>query len=260
MAISTSIRAKFAVIAFLALVAAALPFDAGVSPVFASPNAGDCALESGNWVCNASGTALDFSSGTDPDGAFDQDDGSGGDSGDDVNLQSGEEAVYTNVFPSYVPPSGGGTISARVTASNVSGVTDPTVDGGGFGLGSLDVSVRDNSEVKLTIEFFNSGDGSSVTFENLEVMVEDLDGGRQDEFAAFSGIKSYTVLGSGSEDTTDDPTNSASILRVDFDGSARDLDDDTRDFGFAIGMEDPTPAEEKEVRIFYGAGDQSDGS
>ena len=254
-----SFRTKLALATALSLVAVALPVDAGVSPVFASPDAGDCALESGNWVCNASGTALDFSSGTDPDGAFDQDDGSGGDSGDNVNLQSGEEAVYTNVFPSYVPPPGGGTISARVTASNVSGVTDPIVDGGGFGLGSLDVSVN-NSEVKLTIEFFNSGDGSSVTFENLEVMVEDLDGGTQDEFAAFSGIKSYTVLGSGSEDTTNDPDNSASILRVDFDGSARDLDDDTSDFGFAIGEENPTSAQEQEVRLFYGSGDQTQGS
>ena len=259
MTLRSSVRRNIGLAALFSLLLALLPVGPSVTTAVASPDAGDCALESGNWVCNASGTALDFSSGTDPDGAFDQDDGSGGDSGDDVNLQSGEEAVYTNVFPSYVPEEVGETISARVTASNVSGITDPTVDGGGFGLGSLDVGVN-NSEVKLTIEFFNSGDGSSVTFENLEVMVEDLDGGTQDEFAAFSGIKSYAVLGVGIEDTTDDPANSASILRVDFDGSARSGDSDSRDFGFAIGDENPTSAQEEEVRIFYGAGDQSRGS
>jgi len=255
-----SFRRSLAPAVILSLLLSLFPGASGIPAAVASPSAGSCALTEGNWVCNASGFSLDFSAGKTPANvAFDQDDGSGGDSGDNLQLQTGQTATYENVFPSYTPPAGGGTINARVTASGVSGNTNPVVDGGGFGLGALDVAVN-NSEVTLTIEFFNSADSTAVTFENMEVLVQDLDGGTQDEFAAFRGIKSYAVLGSGPEDTTNDPTNSASILRVDFDASARVAGDDSSGFGSAIGSENPTSVQEKEARIFYGAGDQTTGS
>ena len=212
------------------------------TPSAQAATAGSCALESGVLVCNASDTSLDFSSGSRTvDGvttSFDQTPGGE----QPQTLGEGDYLTYSDVFPSATQQ-----VNARVTASNLDGVSSTPstmtvdTDNTSFGMEAIDVSVND-TEVKLTITFFEALGGNAVTFENLEILVQDLDGGSQDEFAIFSGINSYAVLGSGGSDTTDDPDNAGTELRVTPSTSDRSPSNGTNgSFGSPVGTENPSP-------------------
>lgn len=231
-----SIRSWLGLVLLGSLLLVLLP-PVGTPSAQAAP-AGSCALESGVLVCNADGRALDFSKGKRQDGTtpFNQNGASL-----PLTLGEGNWLTYEDVFPSASQQ-----VNARVTASNLASTSGAapstmTVDTDNFDDSFLDVSVNKN-EVKLTINFFEAVGGNAVTFENLEILVQDLDGNAQDEFAIFSGINAYSVLGRGGTDTLNNSSNANTLLRVSPSTSERSPEDgDNSSFGTTVGAENPTP-------------------
>lgn len=167
-----------------------------------TPSAGSCSEETGDWICNVQDQDLSF----DEVGSTTQT-GSGSDDFDAVN---GGEIVYKNVFID-----GSVAINARLSVTEkTSGITiDADESADPLGIWTyVGRSVSSDTNTEFTVEFFEADSGKAVRLLNVEILVKDIDGYAQEEFAAFRGLNSYvvttnTVLDVATEAAAGDPSS-----------------------------------------------------
>lgn len=153
-----------------------------------TPGAGKCSDSTGSWVCNVDGQTLRF----DTVGGVTQDGSSIGTT-DHFTAATGGTLAYQNVF------SDGDTIidaSLKVEDNTSIDRIDSDVNPGDIVGNPESIAVYNDSSTgstEFTVSFFERSSGLAVTLLNVDIVVKDLDGPTQKEFAVFEGLSSYTT-------------------------------------------------------------------
>lgn len=151
----------------------------------ALPTSGQCSKSTGEWICNVADKDLEFYK---TDTVIQSDVSSDVTIGLDIN--SRQTFRYLDVYVD-----GATRIDANVTITDRSGT--PELDTNNLTsphdktvLGAL---LRNGENLSFTIDFINAATNEPVTMLNIELRVQDLDGGTRPENVVFQGLSSYTL-------------------------------------------------------------------
>ena len=151
----------------------------------ALPTSGQCSKSTGEWICNVADKDLEFYK-TD---TITQSDVSSAET-IGLNISSLQTFRYFDVYVD-----GTTRIDANVTITDLSGT--PELDTNNLAsphdktvLGAL---LRNGENLSFTIDFINAATNEPVTMLNIELRVQDLDGGTRPENVVFQGLSSYTL-------------------------------------------------------------------
>ena len=152
----------------------------------ANPAAGSCSDSTGEWVCNVEGETLSFKTvGSTTQAA------SSGIGPNSFDPAAGTSIIYKDVFSD-------GTTTIDATLSVISKTNLDSVDSDrNEDLGTADSIIVDTGgtgETEFTVSFFERSSQQSARLLNVAIVIKDLDGGTQNEFAVFEGLSSYTTL------------------------------------------------------------------
>lgn len=153
----------------------------------ANPAAGSCSDSTGEWVCNVEGETLSFKT----VGSTTQAASSGTIGPNSFDPAAGTSITYKDVFSD-------GTTTIDATLSVISKTNLDSVDSDrNEALGTADSIIVDTQvggSTEFTVSFFERSSGQSARLLNVAIVIKDLDGGTQNEFAVFEGLSSYTTL------------------------------------------------------------------
>ena len=152
----------------------------------ALPSSGQCSKSSGQWVCNVDNQNIEFYKTE----TLTQGDTSNASETIGLSINSLQTFRYLDVFVA-----GATRIDAIVTITDFIGTPeldmnslttphDKTV------LGSL---LRNGEDLSFTVDFVNAVTNEPVTMLNVELRVQDLDGGTRPENVVFQGLSSFTL-------------------------------------------------------------------
>jgi len=163
-----------------------LIFSLQAQPAAQALSSGQCSKSSGQWVCNVDNQDIEFYK----TATLTQGDASSASETIGLNINSLQTFRYLDVYVS-----GATRIDANVTITGFVGTPeldmnsltsphDKTV------LGSL---LRNGEDLRFTVDFVNAATNEPVTMLNIELRVQDLDGGTRPENVVFQGLSSYTL-------------------------------------------------------------------
>lgn len=170
----------------LLLLGLVVPISSSVSAV-ANPAAGSCSDSTGEWICNVEGETLSFKTvGSTTQSASPLTVGP-----NSFNPAAGTSITYKDVFSD-------GTTTIDATLSVISKTNLDSVDSDrNEPLGTADsiiVDTKVGGSTEFTVSFFERTSGQSARLLNVAIVIKDLDGATQKEFAVFEGLSSYTTL------------------------------------------------------------------